>query len=356
MRQKYFIKPYIGDEFNQLIGGPVTCDLSRKHFNHEAEYYTFSTNQFVALNNAFDKIFVHKDANIVKNHFQIVGNSSEDEFRHITGEVMSLSKSMELVELYCMTNGVDTNSVKIGDLFKRENGNTGLVWHPYDYNYCYMSRNMQESSFTPLVTTEKLYKQYNNGDQNTIVINGRNYKGGRKGQEFRNNLFKIYIGLALKRGFKVINVTDIKPNLSIQNPNYIEIDNNKITYFDKIAIFQNANAVVSISNGAGITTHLCVKANFYCYGLTSSYDDRWADNELRYSWEGKSIADSRRIMWPDVKTNFYHDRQHSSDIGLINSHLDEISLLKKPSADSFFDESKLIYLHKWQENQSTISR
>jgi hypothetical protein len=348
MPKKYFIQPYVGDEFNQLIGGPVTCDLNRKHFDKDGEYYTFSTNQFVALNNAFDKIFIHKDANIVKNHFQIVGNSSEEEFKHITSEVMSMNKISELIEKYCSINSIDTNSVKIGELFKRDKNNIGLDWHPYDYNYSHLSRNMQEGSFTPLVTTKKLYDKYDNGDLKTIVINGRNYKGGRKGQEFRNNLFPTYIQVALDNGFKVINVTDLKPNLSFSSnfdkSNYIEVDNNKITYFEKIAMFQNANAVLSISNGAGITTHLCVKSNFYCYGQTDSYDDRWADNDLRYSWNGKSIVDSRKLLWPDVSTNFYHDRMFYRDLNYVRAHLSEIALLKKPAVDSFFDESKLVYL------------
>lgn len=335
--RKYFIEPYLYEEFNQYISTPVECDLRRKHFDSDAEYYTFAVNDFIALNNAFDKILVYDGFNLIDDHFQILGNADAKEIEQLVGEKMNYDEIKIKITEFCKKEQIDYKTIVKKTMFDSQE------WHPYEYNYRMLSRNMQERSFIPFLTTKEKYDEYSKYDK-MIVVNGRNYSGDKKGQQFRNNLFIGFITSALKKGFVVINVTDLKPNLDIQDENYIEIDNRKIVYFDKIAMFQNALGVVSLANGGGITTHLCTKANFYCFGLTDNMDDRWADNNQRYGYNRKSIADSRREMWPDVKTNFYHSPEYYSKRNLINDILEEIESLKKPEINEFFDENKIVKL------------
>lgn len=340
----FFVKPYWGDEFNQFISVPVTCDLHRKHIGQKGDiYYTFALPQFIGINNSADYIFTSTQTPSIENHFQILGNADESLFNTVIEDVFQKTNIEKAIEKYFLDKKIDKINIDTFSLFKPDNNHIGLPYHPYDYNYCNLSKNIQEGSFTPFLTTEDFYNKWNS-DQKTIVFNGRNYSGIRKGQEFRNTKFELYIELALNAGFRVINVTDLKPNLAITNINYIELDNNFLSYLEKVAIFQNATAVVSIGNAAGITVHLGAKANFMCYCLTEHFDDRWADNNYRYHHNGKSIAESRLELWPDVKTNFYHNRELYRNASSIKEHLELIETFTKPVITEFFDVKKIIYI------------
>lgn len=340
----YLIKPYWGDEFNQYLSVPVTCDLHRKHFGKpEDKYYTFSLPQFIGLNNAADFIFTRASIKGIKNHFQVLGNADESLYQDLVESKFQKSDIENAINNYFIEKNIARVDIDTFSLFKPVTNQIGLPYHPYDYNYCNLSRNMQEGSYTQFLTTEELYNKWKT-DKKTIVFNGRNYTGGRKGQEFRNTKFEQYISLALADGFRVINVTDLKPNLKFDTSDYIELDNNSLEYLEKVAIFQTASAVVSIGNAAGITVHLGSKANFMCYCLTDHFDDRWADNNYRYHHNGKSIVDARRELWPDVVTNFYHDPQLYKNDSSIKEHLKVISEFDKPIITEFFNTNKIIYI------------
>ena len=105
-------------------------------------------------------------------------------------------------------------------------------------------------------------------DKKMVCINGRNAINKHRA---RNNLMLSIIENLINEGYFVVNTTIMPPNFTsrFSNDSYMEISEN-FSYNKTLSFFTNSICVISIENGAGISTHLLSESNFIILAHTES--------------------------------------------------------------------------------------
>lgn len=201
--------------------------------------------------------------------------------------------------------------------------------HVYKFMFSSLAKDMYNKS-TELYKPKKddyyfVKDKLKNIDKKIVTINGRNLNGDRVSRN--NSLFEL-ISFLISKGYYVINCTIPNPlfNNHFSSNSYVEIDATELfDYSRNISYFLNSDCLITVSNAAGVTNHICTKSNMILYG-----EGGWVDNP-EFGFNGSSLYDISRNIKPTYKT---------SDFEQIYSI---IETLNKPEDISFFDETKIIY-------------
>jgi len=121
------------------------------------------------------------------------------------------------------------------------------------------------------------------GNKRVVCVNGRNINRN----EHRNNLLIDLIKRLISDDYFVINVTLNKPNLNLSSKNYLEPDN-LLDYGNVMAYFKLSDCVISLSDSAGISTHLMTDSNLILIG-----EGGWVDNP-EFGYIGYSMVTARQ--------------------------------------------------------------
>lgn len=201
--------------------------------------------------------------------------------------------------------------------------------HIYQFMFSSLAKDMYNKS-TELYKPKKddyyfVKNKLKNIDKKIVTINGRNLNGDRAS---RNNSLIELISFLLSKNYYVINCTIPNPlfNDYFSSNSYLEIDTTELfDYSRNISYFLNSDCLITVSNAAGVTNHICTKSNIVLYGQGG-----WVDNP-KFGFNGSSLYDISRSIKPTYKTS---DFEHIHSL---------IETLNKPEDISFFDETKIIY-------------
>lgn len=162
-------------------------------------------------------------------------------------------------------------------------------------------------------------------DKKIVTINGRNLTGDRISRN--NSLFEL-MKFLVSKNYYVVNCTMPNPNFknNFDSNSYIEIDETELfDYSMNISYFLNSDCLITVSNAAGVTNHICTKSNIILYG-----EGGWVDNP-EFGFNGSSLYDISKNIKPTYKSS---DFEHIYSL---------IETLNKPEDITFFDETKIIY-------------
>ncbi len=167
--------------------------------------------------------------------------------------------------------------------------------------------------------------KFKNIDKKIVTINGRNLTGDRISRN--NSLFDL-INFLISKNYYVVNCTMPNPNFKnhFDSSSYIEINETELyDYSMNISYFLNSDCLITVSNAAGVTNHICTKSNIILYG-----EGGWVDNP-EFGFNGSSLYDISKNIKPTYKSS---DFEHICSL---------IETLNKPEDITFFDETKIIY-------------
>lgn len=237
-------------------------------------------------------------------------------------------KQEKLLQLY---NNIEGEPLRYGHGAEAPEG------HGYKFMFSNLSKLIQEGNYPYYKPIHSDYvnvrKKLKHIEKKIVCINGRNSQRHNDPARGRNNDLKSLILYLIKNNIFVINTTLPSYNLNIQHENYVDVSNDCLDYSKNVSYFLNSNAVVSVANSGGITTHICTGANFILYNSTDDnkyvIGDSWVDNP-EFGYNNKSIYHAIKEKY----SNVFKCAQHDNILKLVNS-------LEKPIVKSFFDESKI---------------
>ena len=183
------------DEFTTFYSSSIAANLYKKYISDKNEIWITSPVKLAGICNSADKIICcekFENSQEFTVYYSAFINSIKDKFDKVLTCEDILYKEI-------LSNGISMN-------------------HIYDYTFKAISKLIQESSLTPLLTTKEKYEQYKN-DKFTIVIHGRNLDKHPQ----RNILFTNFIKTALDNNIKIIDLT-YKLTEPINHSNYIQYD------------------------------------------------------------------------------------------------------------------------------------
>lgn len=158
-----------------------------------------------------------------------------------------------------------------------------------------------------------------------VVIVGRNLTKSPT----RNDILKPYVKELIRLGAFVVNTTIHPPKLQFNN--YMEVGSDTFTYSEQVAYFLNANVVISLGNGAGISVHLTTPSNIVTFSINKECTIR--SDQAIYQHNGLDLISSRQGI-ESMKTIF---TQYGRLVDL-----PQYLKFDKPEVKEFFDESKII--------------
>lgn len=199
----------------------------------------------------------------------------------------------------------------------------------YSFMFRTTAKRMQEDSLKWVLPKRRDYflvkEKLSHINSPIVVIVGRNLDKSTT----RNYLLVSHIEEMLRLGAFVINTTIHPPGLRYDN--YIEVGGNTFTYSEQVSYFLNANVVLALGNGAGISVHLTTPTNIVAFSVNEDYTIK--SNQEIYQHRGMDLVESRKTI-KSVETEF----TSYMDFSNFKKYLD----FKKPIINDFFDESKLI--------------
>ena len=226
-------------------------------------------------------------------------------------------------------NELKKESLNYNDLTLNQSGLELNDMHIYKFMFSSLAKDMYNKSselYRPKKDDYYLIKDKLKGiDKKIITINGRNLSGDRISRN--NSLFDLIVFL-ISRNYYVINCTIPNPCFKhyFDSNSYLEIDETELyDYSMNISYFLNSDCLITVSNAAGVTNHICTKSNIILYG-----EGGWVDNP-EFGFNGSSLYDISKNIKPTYK---------ASDFEQIYSL---IETLNKPEDVTFFDETKIIY-------------
>ncbi len=302
------------DEFNTL-----NCVNYVDKILSSDESYVASTGTFDVLFPNVDRIIIPKEVNCFNSSYFLSeapmhrNVNNVDLFRHLTKE-------------YFRENNIDCFDA-------RKSSQEFINDHVYSFMFKTISKQFQENKLNWILPKKFDYLLSKNGlrsiNKPIITIVGRNIEKIPK----RNELLRSYISELIRLGAYVINTTISKPNLDFNNDSYYEVDNSVFTYSDQASLFLNSNCVIAVGNAAGISTHLTVPCNILSFPVNGETWVNSVNDDFRYN--GKSIIEARKLR-SEVKTIW----TEFNDLSVLETCMN----FEKPLVNSFFDESKLIYI------------
>ena len=228
-----------------------------------------------------------------------------------------------------MNNELKKESLSYNDLVLDQSGLELNNMHIYKFMFGSLAKDMYYKSselYRPKKDDYYFVKdKFKDIDKKIVTINGRNLSGDRIGRN--NSLFELIRGL-ISRNYYVVNCT--MPNQNFKHHfdanSYIEIDETELfDYSMNISYFLNSDCLITVSNAAGVTNHICTKSNIILYG-----EGGWVDNP-EFGFNGSSLYDISKNIKPTYKSS---DFEHICSL---------IETLNKPEDVLFFDETKIIY-------------